>query len=90
MYKLNQIETDLRKRISDDIDTSKVHRQQDKVVKNNTQKQGTYEKNDNRQKRKNNKNYITIDGINNSNMECTIEASNDELQDKGVYIDYKE
>ena len=90
MYKLNQIETDLRKRISEDIDTSKVHGQQDKIVKNNTHKQGTYEKNDDRQKRKNNKKYITIDGINNSNMECTIEASNDELQDKGVYIDYKE
>ena len=43
MYKLNQIETDLRKRISEDIDTSKVHGQQDKIVKNNTHKQNTYE-----------------------------------------------
>lgn len=90
MYKLNQIETDLRKRISEDIDTSKVHGQQDKLVKNNTHKQNTYEENENKHKRRNNKKYITIDGINNSNMECTIEASNEEIQDKGVYIDYKE
>lgn len=72
-FKLNKIDTDIRKKMQEEIKEDKVHSGKSINVKKDL-KDERHEKITKFNKEENEKRYLTIDGIKNSFQDITIEA----------------
>ncbi|NLK96184.1 MAG: hypothetical protein GX275_13525 [Clostridiales bacterium] len=95
MFKLNQIQTDIRREINEETKDDKIHGNRNIYIKNNKSKKpfvdevNEEESNGNR-KRNNDKRYLTISGIKikkNNSIEVNAEKESILENKRGLFID---
>lgn len=92
-FKLNKIDTDIRKRIEEDRKISKVHSSESIQLRNDVQKDKRENHIDKEQIIKENKKFVTIDGVKYTDKQIKVEAEKTEkinvLNSSGRILDTK-
>ena len=90
-FRLNKIDTDIRKKLADEVKDDKVHAKRDKLIKNNTKNPFVEGNIDADEKESSSKRYITIDGVIEKKKTIVIEAEKAEdtalNTSSGMFID---
>ncbi|MBU5488438.1 hypothetical protein KQI77_09865 [Clostridium sp. MSJ-8] len=87
MYKLNQVETDLRNKIDMDTKDDLVHEVQERGIGGKSNKGRNDEKGkDNRKEKK----YYTVEGYNYEDLSINAILDEEECDSKGIFIDRRE
>ena len=74
-YKLNKIDTDIRKKMQEEIKSDKIHANEKINIKKDLKERDKYNMTDEDSNHKNNpKRYVTIDGIKSKTYEFNVEA----------------
>ena len=90
-FRLNKIDTDIRRKLAEDVKDDKIHSKKDKPVENNVK--GPFVKNEYRKRQDSNKlkKYLTIDGEKITDQKIVIEAESIEEinlnSSSGIFID---
>ena len=91
MYRLDQIQADVIRKVNEEIKDDKVHRNKDIYVKNNkSQKPYVDEQEKKKKKEKKDKgSYCIVDGTKYSGSEIEIKAEFQGQSESGIFIDKK-
>ena len=86
MYRLDQIQTDVVRKLQEEIKDDKVHRNKETIISDKKVKK----ENDLKKKQSQKKRYYTIDGVKYSNEKIIVEAEKKEdINSSGIFIDSK-
>lgn len=86
MYRLDQIQTDVVRKLEEERKDDKVHRNKETIISDKKEKkENSLKKNQHQKKR-----YYTIDGVKYSNEKIIVEAEKkQEINTSGIFIDSK-
>ncbi|MGG7176595.1 hypothetical protein ACQPU1_03305 [Clostridium paraputrificum] len=76
-FRLNKIDTDIRRKLAEEVKDDKVHAKKDKPIENNTKNPFVECDKDNEENKTSKKTHITIDGVMDNNKRITIDAENE-------------
>ena len=86
MYRLDQIQTNVVRKLQEERKDDKVHRNKETVISDKKEKK----ENDLKKKQAQKKRYYTIDGVKYSNEKIIVEAEKKEdINSSGIFIDSK-
>lgn len=92
-YRLNKIDTDIRKRMQEQIKSDKIHENKKVSIKKDLKEDENKEKNRKETKNKENKRFYTIDGVKYEENVMEIEVEKEQVLDKenyrGIKLDVK-
>ena len=84
-YRLNKIDTDIRKRMQEQIKSDKIHENKKVSIKKDLKEDENKEKNRKETKNKENKRFYTIDGVKYEENVMEIEVEKEQVLDKENY-----
>lgn len=84
MYQLTHIETDIRNKMAENSDDSKVHEKKDSIVENNTEGHSEAQQNS-KQKKKKSK-FFTVDAVNYNAEDIDVIAEKGEEGMKNIQV----
>lgn len=92
-YRLNKIDTDIRKRMQEQIKSDKIHENKKVSIKKDLKEDENKEKNKKNAKNQGDKRFYTIDGIKYEENVMEIEVEKEQVLDKenyrGIKLDVK-